>query len=132
VKYLKTLSVIVIAASVQAQTKENPTWNKVASNDEMTVYVNVASHLRRENVATIWVLEDLTKSAANSSGEIYQSTKKLTSFDCAERIFATKFQIVHEGSMGKGGVVTQDDGVKKSHPVPPGTVVETVFDWACR
>ena len=121
---------VPLLASAQAQDKA--VWEKIASTEDKTIYLNLASYAPKGHVATIWALEDFAKPARNASGQAYQSAKKLFAFDCPERSYRIRHQTVHAGTMGKGGLVSEGSIAPPSEPVPPGTDVESIYKWVCR
>lgn len=126
----------VFALSAQAQTPATPppssSWEKIGGNEEMTVYINLASYAPKGNLASIWALEDLAKTAANANRQTYQSVKKLLVVACPERTFSVKYQIVHASTMGKGNIIAEDDHPSPSKPVPPETEMASIYKWVCR
>ena len=124
--------ILVIPLLASAQTQDKAVWEKIASTEGKTIYINLASYSSKGHVATIWALEDFAKPAPNASGQAYQSAKKLFAFDCPNRTYFVKHHIVHASTMGKGGLVSEASVASPSEPVPPGTDVESIYKWVCR
>jgi hypothetical protein len=107
-------------------------WVAIGGNDQigMTTYVDRATIRRNSNLVKIWQLNDF-KTVQTVEGNSFLSTKKRREFNCAEEririLAATQFS----GNMGNGEVVWVNSNEQKWEPVVPGSIGQTLWEFAC-
>ena len=107
-------------------------WVAIGGNDQigMTTYVDPTTIRRNGNLVKIWQLNDF-KTAQIVEDRSFLSTKKQREFNCAEErtriLAATQFS----GNMGNSKVVWVNSNEQKWEPVVPGSISQTLLEFAC-
>ena len=107
-------------------------WVAIGGNDQigMTTYVDPTTIRRNSNLVKIWQLNDF-KTAQIVEDRSFLSTKKQREFNCAEErtriLAATQFS----GNMGNSKVVWVNSNEQKWEPVVPGSISQTLLEFAC-
>jgi hypothetical protein len=108
-------------------------WIAIDQNTQLglTTYFDPDTIRRTGDRVKMWVLHDF-KTIQTIDGDSYLSIKGQREYDCAEEreraITFTQFS----GNMGSGKVVlTALDERRKWEPVQPGSVGQTLWNFAC-
>ena len=100
------------------------------AESETAVYTDPDTIRRKGELVKMWELYDL-KTVKTVVGTSYLSIKVQAQYDCADerkrRLSSTAFA----GNMATGDISLIDDEVQKWRLVPPGSVVEALWAFAC-
>ncbi|MCR4305228.1 MAG: hypothetical protein NUV63_13580 [Gallionella sp.] len=105
-------------------------WDKVGSNEIVTIYTDSTTISRTGNMATMWHLTDF-KRVKKDMGATYMSTKDQYEYDCKEEKSRRRAFSEHSKSMGGGEVVYSDSFTTKWKAVPPDSGIEILWKIAC-
>ena len=105
-------------------------WDKVGSNEIVTIYTDSATISRTGNMATMWHLTDF-KTSRKDMGAKYMSTKDQNEYDCKEEKLRRRAFSEHSKSMGGGEVVYSDSFITKWKTPPPDSGLEILWKIAC-
>lgn len=106
-------------------------WNGVGEDDATKTFVDPASIVRNGNTAKMWSLLDYK--AFQRMVEVgYFSQKSLAEYDCTDKKVRGLSAFLHEGRMGEGKVIYEDDSTHEWEEVVPGTPNEILWKIACK
>lgn len=105
-------------------------WVALAEQDSLTPYVNPHTISKNGSKVTMWWLADF-KEVKNVAGITYLSSEAQGEFDCQEENARTLTYRWYSGNMGSGNVVFANDNQQEWKPVPPDTLIEVVWKFAC-
>ena len=118
------LSVMATAASAQ--------WmlvTEASSGDKF--YADPSTKRRTGNIVRIWMLQDYPKPEL-VLGQAYHSDKMYRQYDCAERTSQSLQNTSFVGRMGSGqSLGTSTQPTNKTY-VAPGSVANTLLNFACK
>ncbi len=109
-------------------------WVEIGSSDDDSriVYADPNTIRKNGSMVKMWSLYDhVNTKVEQSSGKTYFSTRKQTEYDCQdERTRILTFSL-HSGKMGGGGAIAVDNTPFQWSSVPPGSVNEILWKFAC-
>jgi hypothetical protein len=105
-------------------------WVLIDSNEKAKIYVDPETIQRKGVFVTIWVLDDFQTAHTRSSGR-YLSSRAQEEHDCIEQRFRLLALANFSGSMGSGKEVYSSSGESKWATIPPGTLAQSVWKFAC-
>jgi len=108
-------------------------WVVVAKDiteDGATTYADPDTIRRKGKLVKMWVLFDF-KTVQTVPGVSFLSSMLQEQFDCADERTRTVWLMRYSGNMGTGDIGFEDDGEQKWRPVPPWTVDEALWTFAC-
>ena len=107
-------------------------WVAVGGNDQigMTTYVDPATIRRKGDMVKMWQLNDF-KTVQTVEGNSFLSTKKQREFNCAEERIRILAATQVSGNMGNGEVVWVNSNEQKWEPFVPGSIGQTLWEFAC-
>ena len=118
------LVVIVTAASAQ--------WVFVGENTSRDKsYVDPATKRRTGNFVRIWVLTDYAQPGV-INGKVSLSDRVFTQYDCSERTSQILQLAFFSGKMLTGELLGSDTKLRSKDFIPPGTLAEAQFNFACK
>ena len=125
-KLLLTLMLTVVSSSAVAE------WIKVGSNKTVTIYAHPTT-IRKTTVNKVkmWSLYDYNAAQEPTSSRPYMSMKFQDDYNCKEEQSRILYSITHSENMGEGHVVFIDDIPGNWNPVPPDTINEALWKFAC-
>ena len=99
-------------------------------NAGMTLYVNPDTIRRKGEMVKMWVQYDY-KTIQTVAGFPYLSQRTQQQFDCAEERYRFRSSAEFSGNMGGGESVHSKLSEGKWEPVPPDSVAEALWKYAC-
>jgi|688.fasta_scaffold187539_2 hypothetical protein len=124
-EFLIGLALSVMAASAQAQ------WVLVAEGKNGdNFYADPTTKRRTGNVVRIWEMQDYLKPEI-SSGKLSYSTVVYREYDCVNKMFQTLQGTEFAGQMATGESLGTHTRPANKGFVPPGTVANIIFNFAC-
>jgi hypothetical protein len=108
-------------------------WVPLVSSESAggyTVYVDPETLRREGDEVEMWELYDY-KTRGTAEGFSFFSFKKRNEYGCAEERLRTLAVMHHSGNMGRGMVVSSNSDIGKWKRVPPGSVGEALWKFAC-
>lgn len=107
-------------------------WTLVALNDneKTVVYADLATIRKSGNMAKMWSLYDY-KTVRRVVAVSILSHKDQNEYDCGEERYRTLYSSWYSGNMGSGDSVFSDSDPKKWDPLPPESVIESLWKVAC-
>lgn len=119
--------VLAIASSIAAAE-----WVEVTHDEISAVYADPATIGRAGEVVKMWTLLDFKAAQARPYGTPYMSQKTQHEYDCkAQRARIVDF-LRYSENMGGGEAVPTDADPEEWKPVATGSVVEKLWEIACR
>ncbi len=106
-------------------------WVQVGSNATTTAYADPATIRRAGDTVKMWDLLDF-KAALEIHKKQYLSQKSQTEHDCKEEQSRILYVTAHSENMGAGVVVNSESGPGKWLPISPGSIRQSLWDFACR
>jgi hypothetical protein len=106
-------------------------WVPIGENSNFINYYDPATISRSGSMVTLMVLFDEKAPRQSASGRSYLSSKTLSEYDCQGgrwRMLSTTF---HSRHMGFGEVVYRGKKLPEWTVVPPGSIVESQWKFAC-
>lgn len=123
-KAILILILTVVSSSAAAE------WVKVTGDESSTLYSDPSTIRKKGNMVKMWSLINNKTALAISSGN-YLSEKTQEEFDCKEELVRNLYHSFHSGNMGGGDeILPMSTGFNWS-PVPPGSVTELLWKFAC-
>lgn len=127
----KTILALVLAVGTSVTWAE---WQLLerSENGKSTVYVDPATVRKTGDLVRLWQLVDFKNNPI-----IYQDKKRANSmksqheFNCTEERWRVVYNIPYTGNMAGGSAINASEGEMKWLPVPPGSMSEAVFEFAC-
>lgn len=105
--------------------------NAGSGDDYYDIYVNPGTIRKSGNMVKIWSMLDF-KTTRVVPGRPSLSVKLQTESDCTNARLRFLYHTRHSGNMGKGNVVSNDDGVPGNwSSVPPASINESLWKYAC-
>jgi hypothetical protein len=105
-------------------------WVLIDSNQTAKVYVDPETIQRNGAFVRMWVLDDLQTAHTRGSSR-YLSSRAQEEHDCGEQRFRVLALGNYSGNMGFGKEVYTSSTQSKWTPIPPGTLAESVWNFAC-
>jgi hypothetical protein len=105
-------------------------WVAFNDNAGMTVYANPDTIRRKGNLVKMWVQYDY-KTIQTVAGFPYLSQRTQQQFDCAKERYRFRSSAEFSGNMGGGESVHSKLSEGKWEPVPPDSVAEALWKYAC-
>ena len=127
IKLIAALSGALLMTS-QALSAE-PLWHQVVRNSRANGYIDINNMHRKGDVVSYWLIWDYPD-ATNPKNP---SLKGFNDINCVENKITTKQLVIYNEHMAKGAPIdsqTYTDG--NFTYVVPGTIEETVRDFACK
>lgn len=124
-KIILMLLLAIVSSSALAD------WVRVGTTSGEELYANPASIRKAGNLARMW---DMTNHKAKKSfeGRWYQSVRGLSEYDCQQGVSRVLAFSLHSLSFGKGEVIFNDASPHDWFPIPPGSVVDAMRQFACK
>ena len=125
-KFILMILLTIVSSSAMAE------WAAVAEGGEtLTAYVDFATIRKVGDSVKMWSTFNYKLVNIAADGKPYRSAKLQFEFECKEEQSRTLFFSFHSGNMGKGNVVYVEDKPQNFAPVPPDTIMETLWKVAC-
>lgn len=106
-------------------------WVEVAGNEATAAYADPATIRRVGDMVKMRHLLDYMKARGIEGIEPYRSITMQDEYDCGQARTRTLSISIHSGNMGEGAVLGTSSEPGKWRPVAPGTLVETLREFAC-
>jgi hypothetical protein len=106
-------------------------WTRVDVNEDSDAYIDLATIGRRGNIVKVWVLFDY-KTNHQWSELVYWSLKTQREYDCDGKRHHTLNSLFHSERMGGGESVYTVPGGTSWGPVPPDSIDEVLWTFACK
>lgn len=84
-------------------------WMKVGHNEDITVYTDLSTVSRAENMVKLWKLVDFQKTPAQDFTKPFRSFKVQIEFDCNQGNSRRVAHIFYSDNMGGGEAVLTED-----------------------
>ena len=111
-------------------------WVVIGDGESVTIYANPSTIRTGGNKVKMWYLSDykIAKTTANKFGVYvaYMSDKSQAEFDCRGEQYRTLYFSFHSENMGGGNVVYSNDDPYKWMPIPPESLIESIWKFACK
>ena len=96
----------------------------------MSAYADPDTIDRKGDLVKMWVLFDY-KTVLTVAGKSYGSNRVQDQYDCADQRSRMLSLTWFAGNMGTGDIRFHDDEGHKWRPVPPGSIIEALRNFAC-
>ena len=109
-------------------------WERIAGNDEITIYIDKSSIRRDDVMVKVWLLDDYRDPQKTSSSGEYLSSIDFLEFDCkAGRRRIHEF-VLYSGYMGRGSPIFTSSSTPGSwsNSEVPGSIGKTLLTVACQ
>jgi hypothetical protein len=106
-------------------------WVMVTDNDEYIAYADPATITREGDLARMSDLIDLKAARSSPDGNAHLSSRARSEFDCQTPSMRTIAFSLHPGAMGEGDAVETRGESYRWYVVAPGTLLETLRQFAC-
>lgn len=106
-------------------------WVIVSDNEEYIAYVDPTTISRDGNKVRMSDLIDLKSLRPSPRGNLHASSKAHSEFDCLDPRMRPLVFSLHAGPMGEGDVVENVAVSDGWLPVAPGTLLRTLWQFAC-
>ena len=107
-------------------------WVWVGDTSDAGIYADPAGMRRSDNVVTLGALYDLKRAVlSKTNGNRYASQILRSEYDCKEEKWRMLSYSWHSASMGAGKMVEELTDSFKWEPVPPGSGVAALWQFAC-
>jgi hypothetical protein len=108
-------------------------WVAVVHTDDggITVYGNQSATHMDGNIVRIWTLGDFKKAEQTGDNKQFLSLKEQYDYDCKGQLMRRLYATIYSGNMGRGNVVDSSPIDEKWQPVPPGSLNEHLWKFAC-
>jgi len=128
---MKKIALALVLAAVSGAAMAE--WVAISENDETRLYADPTTIRRSGSIVKMWTLYDLKSPQKNpNKGDApFLSVKTQKEFDCKEERHRSLYFSHHSGKMGTGKVVFTNENPINWSPVPPGSIVGTVWEFAC-
>ncbi|MCX7141995.1 MAG: hypothetical protein NT123_13130 [Proteobacteria bacterium] len=125
-KFILTILLAIVCGNAAAE------WIKLTELEAGSVYVDPASVLRDGDVVKLGSLYDLKSAIVSmTNGKPYASQKLQSEYDCRGEKWRMLHFSWHSGKMGEGKMVEYLADAYAWAPVPPGSGVQILWDFAC-
>jgi hypothetical protein len=122
-----TMLMAVVSSSAFAE------WVAIGSTDKFSAYVDAATIRQAGNMVKMWNLIDYKKAARTVlSGKPYLSATSQNEYDCKEERSRMLYSYWYTGNMREGKEVDSSSEPSEWEPVPPESVAEAEWKFACR
>jgi hypothetical protein len=125
----KAISLMLLAVVSSGAAAE---WVVVGSseNSTTTIYADPATIHRKGDMVKMWSLVDY-KTPQGSAPKPYMSMRSQDEYDCKDERARGLSLTRHAGNMARGKTVFTDSHREKWEPVPPNSVGEGLWKFAC-
>jgi hypothetical protein len=108
-------------------------WVAVSNTDDggITVYANQSTIRNKGNIVNIWTLGDFKKAEQIGNNQQFLSLKEQYEYDCNEQQMRRLYATMHSGNMGRGNLVDSSPIHEGWQPVPPDSLNEHLWKFAC-
>jgi hypothetical protein len=108
-------------------------WTMVAENESGKSYIEPSTIARQGKHVKIWILQDFHELQAGKDGTYkYLSRKGVLLFSCQDKTFGTKSELLYEGNMGTGRVLSNDlVNVPFMLDIAPNSEEEAIYVKVC-
>ena len=124
----KVILMMLLAVSSSNAVAE---WVEVGGNKDTTAYADLATIHKAGDRVKMWELFDFKTARKLSNGELVMSMRGQVEYDCKEEQSRKLLVSYHSGNMGRGETVRAESDTRKWMPVPPETLVKTMWKTAC-
>jgi hypothetical protein len=124
----KALAMLLAIASSSAVAE----WVEVSRDETSSLYADRTTIRRTGDVVKMSTLVDFKAAQARPYGTPYMSEKTEHEYDCKERRVRIIHFLRYSENMGTGEVVPTDSDPEEWKPVATGSVVEKLWEIACR
>jgi len=125
-KLLLILMLTVVSSGAMAE------WVEVGGNDNVTSYADPTTIRKSGNKVKMWILLDFNSTQESATaGHKYLSSKSQYEFDCKEEQRKLFYFSWHSENMGGGDTVYIGVEPQKNWPIPPDSIAETIWKFAC-
>jgi hypothetical protein len=104
----------------------------VSHDETSTMYADPATIHRTGEMVNMWTVLDFKAAQARPYGTPYMSQKTQHEYDCKEQRARAIHFLRYSENMGGGEVVPTDSDPEEWKPVATGSVVEKLWQIACR
>ena len=125
----KAILLILLAVMSSGAAAE---WIVVGSteNSTTTIYADPATIRRKGDMVKMWSLVNY-KTPQGGAPKPHMSIRSRDEYDCTEERARGLSLTRHAGSMARGETVFKDSHPEKWEPVPPNSVGEGLWKFAC-
>jgi hypothetical protein len=106
-------------------------WVEVGGNKNMISYVDPATIRKTGNKVKMWDLIDYYQAVIPAHGKPYMSAKRQGEYNCKEDQSRLLYFSFHSGKKGGGEMVLSVSDPSKWQPVPPESIDEALWKFAC-
>ena len=106
-------------------------WIVIGSSEKYIVYVDPATKNKADNMVRMWNMFDY-KAGNSFEGKRLLSSTMQYEYDCKEQRERLLFTSARTQNMGKGDAVVTDPFPHEWRPLPPGSIIEALWNYACR
>ena len=104
----------------------------IGGNDDITTYVDPAIVRKAANRVRMWDLMDYKRPEIGPGGKPHLSEKLQSAYDCKEQQKRLLYLSFYSERIGEGRIIHAKSYTgKKWIPVPPGSLAETMWKFAC-
>ena len=126
---MKQLALALVLAALSGSAAA--AWVLLGSSDTANVYVDPGTIRRSDGLVKMWNLYDFKTAQVEAGRKAYLSNKQQSEYDCKEEQSRVLYFSLHSGQMGAGNVVYSHSEPANWAPVPPGSVSEAFWQFAC-
>lgn len=119
------LPIILILALVTAPAWA--AWEKTASNDKGTFYVDPATIRKNGDLREVWQMEDFKAKRPDGA----MSARTLREFDCKGEQVRVLASSEHAGEKATGKTLKSKNETSKWGHIPPNTVIAAISKTVC-
>ena len=119
---------LVLAAVSGAAMAE---WVALDGDEKVTRYADPTTIRRSGNMVKMWSMFDHQSPKRSASGASYLSSKDQGEYDCKEERYRLLYISSSSGNMSTGDVVYSSSEPGSWSPVPPGSIAEVLWKFAC-
>jgi hypothetical protein len=105
-------------------------WVEIGHNEDFVGYIDPSTIHRAGNMVKMWCLID-HKIVISKTGKTYISVMAQHEYDCRKDRARMLFSSLHSENMGKGKIVGSNYSPDAWGSVPPLSIVETLWKFAC-
>ena len=106
-------------------------WTEVSSNDDFTIYADLAIMSREDNRVKMWLLDDYRIPQMDDILGLYMSVKEQDELDCKKALLRILYLSFHHENMGRGEEIGIDETLGEWIPVIHETIGEALWKVAC-
>ncbi len=109
-------------------------WVEIGSGGDGSVihYADPNTIRKNGSMVKMWELQDLVNAqVSQSSGKTYFSSKAQREHDCQDERTRILALSQHSGKMGRRDVIYSHADPSQWSPVPPGSILESLWKFAC-